>query len=157
MPLNNLRISDATTESIRAIPLDQESLRHCDYTYQTKVDIYDKKCGSGCEFCRIEVDCLNQIKIFNNSAEAIAYCARSGHRMERLCEYPGDIREVHNKVIYPSVTEIVVNTCQFWYDSLKEDYETEFIEVENNEYNGNNREFCSAQTVPQQKLAEFTS
>lgn len=150
MPLSNSRLTESITDTFKAIPLDADALKHCDYTYQTKVDIYDNKCGKGCGYCRIEVDCLKEIKVFHNTDEAIAFCVHTGYKMQRLCEYPSDIVEVHGRLVYPNVTEIVINTCRFWYDALKDEEETEFIEIEEvNEPIRNSGECCIAQVVSQ--------
>jgi len=158
MPLDCSRLDESTVDAIKAIPLDTDSLSHCDYTYQTKVDIYDKKCGGGCGFCRIEVDCLDHIEIFNNSQEAISFCARSGYRMERLCEYPNDIYTIHNQIHYPNVTEIVLNTCRFWYDMLIDENEAEFVEEVNvDKIVRDSGECCIAQIVSQPYPSRQTS
>ena len=106
-----------------------------DYPYQTKVDMYDNKC-SGCQFTRIEVypsDVIYNIKpvVFNDVQKAIAYARLHGFRINRTCEYPYDINFHNDKPIYPTLTEIVSNTCEFW-DAEKMSY---FTQEDNNSVN----------------------
>ena len=115
MPLNSSNIHFSVINIIREIPLDRESAP--EYPYQTKVDMYDEKC-SGCGFARIEVypsDIYNaKPLIFHTSSEAIKFARVHGHRINRTCDYPFDMQKRNGKTIYPSLTEIVSNTCDLW-------------------------------------------
>lgn len=116
MPLNSSHLSDAVIGIIRDIPTDKESAR--DYQYQTKVDIYDIRC-SGCGFARIELynsDMYNAkpIKIVRTAEEAVHLAQRHGFRVVRTCEYPFDVKVKNNVFIYPTLTEIISNTCELW-------------------------------------------
>ena len=115
MPLNSSHLHHSVIDIIREIPMDREVAP--DYPYQTKVDMYDSRC-SGCGFCRIEV-CPSDIYdakpiVFNNSKDAVEYARMYGHRINRTCEYPPDVQTRNGKSIYPTLTEIISNTCDLW-------------------------------------------
>lgn len=116
MPLNSSHLHHSIVDIIREIPTDREDAP--DYPYQTKVDMYDNRC-SGCGFCRVEVypsDVYNvEPIIFNNSKEAVVCARKHGYRINRTCEYPADVQtRSDGKAIYPTLTEIISNTCDLW-------------------------------------------
>ena len=115
MPLSSQHLHHSVISIIRDIPMDKESAP--EYLYQTKVEMYDERC-SGCGFARIEVypsDVYNaKPVIFHKSQEAIDSARLHGHRINRTCEYPFDTLYRNKKPMYPSLTEIISNTCTFW-------------------------------------------
>jgi hypothetical protein len=135
MPLNNTFRAD-TEKFLRELPFDRECLNTQDVTYQTKVDIFDRKC-SGCGYARIEVLAKGRDVVrFNRSDEAVSFALqnRYGHPIiDRGCAYPPDIAIVNGKERCLTLSEIVTNGCQFWKEEtlhIFDDAETEFIEIE---------------------------
>lgn len=117
MPLDNKKISPETEEIIKGFPLDDETWKASyELPYQTKVMIYDEKC-MGCGFMRIEVG----DKVFNSLSEALDYAVFTKNDIIRTCGYPSDVQIINGKEIFPSLTEIVINTCQFWYQPKRKD------------------------------------
>ena len=132
MPLNSSHLHHSVIEILRDMPLDKES--SSETTYQTKVELYDARC-SNCGFARIELynsDMYNAkpIKILRDANEAVHLAQRHGYRITRTCEYPFDINFRGNKPIYPTLTEIISNTCELWNPE-------KFISLENQEENLN--------------------
>lgn len=78
-------------------------------SYQDKVNIYDRKCR-GCGYIYIKVG----NRILRSIEEAIDISAYTGLDITRSCDYPDDVEEHHGEIVYPSLTEIVCNGCQFW-------------------------------------------
>ncbi len=113
MPLNSKRITESIRESLISIPFDNPD-DNSYLPYQTKVSIYDEKC-SGCGFARIEVITTQRVLLFNNIDTAIDYVRKYSGIIKRSCEYPTDVLTAHGQMIYPSLTDIVTNTCDFWY------------------------------------------
>jgi len=111
MPLDNSKISVEMEEMIKGFPLDDECWRRSyELPHQTKVMIYDTKCN-GCGFMRLKVGDV----ILHSLPEAIDFAQITGNDLIRSCEYPSDIQFINGKEVYPSLTEIVMNTCKFWY------------------------------------------
>lgn len=111
MPLDNRKLSEEMETMLIGMPIDEECWRlSYELPHQTKVMIYDTKC-SGCGFSRIEVD----KRVFRDLDNAISYAQISGEDLIRTCDYPLDIQIINGKEVYPSLTEIVINTCRFWY------------------------------------------
>lgn len=134
MPLNSSHLHHSVIDIIREIPIDREVAP--DYPYQTKVDMYDSRC-SGCGFCRVEVYTSEVYNakpvIYHNSQEAIDFARMHGYRINRTCEYPFDTHSRNGKPIYPTLTEIISNTCDFWDESkipsVDEEDEINIIEL----------------------------
>lgn len=79
-------------------------------SYEAKINLYDKLC-SGCGFARITVGG----KKMRSLEEALHVARATGLDIERECEYPLDVIEGYDgKLIYPSVHDIVNNSCRFW-------------------------------------------
>lgn len=138
MPLNSSHLPDSVLAILRELPEDKD---HCDVIpYQTKVQIYDTKCKR-CQFLRIEAQPENSwngnhIKVFDNIEAAIQHATFKSCRLKRQCSYPHDIVKRNGKNIYPNLTEIVSNSCEFWnenkiYDDINET--SNFIELDNAE------------------------
>lgn len=131
MPLCNKRLTKAMADFLFDMPLD----RACEKNpaYQLKVQVYDTKC-SGCGFARIEVRHNERDKghdlITNDIMKAIHYATVTGFDIIRTCEYPGDVEEVFGKIYYPSIHDIVTNTCEFWYPDRFPSEDGEFIEID---------------------------
>lgn len=116
MPLDNKKITPEMEEMIKGMPVDEETWRlSYELPHQTKVMIYDSHC-QGCGFMRLEVG----DKVFHSLPEALDYALFTGKQLTRSCEYPPDVQIINGEEIYPSLTEIVINTCQFWYESKKQ-------------------------------------
>lgn len=104
------------------IPYD-DMARGC-LPLQTKVKIYDNKC-SNCGFARIEViDASGNIMLFKNIEKAISEAQSGGYKgikeINRTCEYPGNIINSDYGDIYPTLNEIIINTCRLWNKSNHE-------------------------------------
>lgn len=111
MPLDNRRLTPDIIENLKGIPLNEECwAKSYELPHQTKVMIYDSKCKD-CGFKRLEVE----DKVFNSIPEALDYAQMTGGDLIRSCEYPSDVEVVNGVEIYPSLTEIVINTCRFWH------------------------------------------
>lgn len=111
MPLDNKYLKLEIIETLRHIPFDLTPADASKYAYDTKISIYDAKCG-GCGFNRIEVG----KEVFHSPEEAISFSTGSGHPISRMCEYPADVVESSNGVEYPDINMIITNTCRFWDD-----------------------------------------
>lgn len=139
MPLNSQHLSEWEIKELNEIPLDGEAVKYADYPYQTKTDIYDKKCN-GCGFAKITAimklpnSDKTVIKEFSNVEDAISLCTSSNATIDRSCSYPADVTMANGKQKFPTLSEIVMNGCQFWkkkfYDDIPKDEETEFIEID---------------------------
>lgn len=135
--LDSKNLSDKMIRCRLLAPLDDEANPQ-NLPLQTKVQIYDMKCD-GCGFARIEVfDNKGDIKVFNNVADAINEAQIGGYKgikdIKRTCEYPGNVIETIHGTEYPTLTEIIINTCRLWYEYKHEQCnETieELIQVEN--------------------------
>jgi len=134
LPLCSQHLPTEVQEVLREMPLDPSCLE--DIPYQTKIQVYDEKC-SGCGFARIVlmnrrkgVDKFNIIIQSNNINEVLSQAKNLNDIIVRSCAYPDDICYTNNKPVYPSVSEIVANTCKFWRESklfmFSEDEEKEF-------------------------------
>lgn len=123
MPLDNKNLTPEMQELLIGLPLDEECWRKSyELPHQTKVMIYDTHCIN-CGFKRLTV---GDFKI-NSLDKAISVAQALGAKLNRSCEYPGDIQIVNGKEVYPTLTEIVINGCRFW--------RKENIEGEDDEYN----------------------
>uniref|UniRef100_A0A6H1ZM61 Uncharacterized protein n=1 Tax=viral metagenome TaxID=1070528 RepID=A0A6H1ZM61_9ZZZZ len=115
MPLDSKRLSMDVITSLKEIPYDEEarSCIHNSATYQTKCEIYDKKCND-CGYMLVFVG----KKQYRSVEEAITEAILTGNIVARTCDYPGDV-EVVNKdnIFYPSLNMIVMNTCRLWNPS----------------------------------------
>ena len=61
---------------------------------------------------------------FHNVDNAIAFSIKHGGCVSRTCEYPTNVLEtINNEKIYPTVTEIVCNTCDFWRSDIFETHD----------------------------------
>lgn len=110
MPLDNRKLTPDTEEMLKGMPLDDECWkRSYDIPHQTKVMIYDAKCV-GCGFMRLEVG----DKILHSLTEAIDHAQMMGEDLIRSCEYPSDVQIINGQEVFPSLTEIIMNTCRFW-------------------------------------------
>ena len=135
MPLNNQHLTLDLQNFLKEIPLDEPCN---DVPYQTKVGIYDDKC-SDCGFALIiaysseeSSDQRTKRIPFNNVESAIAYARANGCNLKRTCTYPNDIVTHNNNGVYPTLQEIVSNTCQFWNIekmNIPSDDETDFVET----------------------------
>jgi hypothetical protein len=115
MPLDNSKVSKDMEEILKGIPIDDEAYSNSyDMPYQTKIMLYDSKCG-GCGYKRLEVG----DKIFNSLPEAIEHAIFSRESITRTCEYPYDIAIINGVKVFPTLTEIVTNTCKFWCGGKK--------------------------------------
>jgi len=131
---------------LREIPLDKDSLPEQPLMpYQTKVQIYDSKC-SDCGFAKIlieEKNTANQsviVREFYNIQDAINYASIHRCMLIRTCTYPFNLTYIHDKPVYPTITDIVTNTCQFWnIDKMNIPTDTEFIEIDLEEFVGQKR------------------
>lgn len=111
MPLDNRNLSPDMEEYIKGIPLDEECWkRSYELPHQTKVMIYDARC-KGCGFMRVRVGEY----ILRSVEEAVDLAQATNLNIERSCDFPDDIQIVNGEEVYPSLTEIVINTCRFWY------------------------------------------
>jgi len=111
MPLDNRNLTPATQDLLIGLPLDEECWRKSyELPHQTKVMMYDKHCGN-CGFKRLMVGDL-KIETLN---EAVNVAQALGEDLIRSCEYPGDVQVLNGKEMYPTLTEIVINGCRFWY------------------------------------------
>ncbi|MHB8362884.1 MAG: hypothetical protein ACYDBX_04675 [Patescibacteria group bacterium] len=141
MPLNSSHLDDDVIKTLQEIPEDDECFideRHSSLElmpYQTKVQIYDEKCG-GCGFVRVDVlhynpDSEKKI-VFNDINKAIEYATRNNCKINRTCSYLYNRLTRNGKHIYPTLSEIVSNTCEFWnkekLTSMTED--EEFVEID---------------------------
>lgn len=110
MPLDNRKLSADVIENLKGLPIDEDCwAKSYELPHQTKVMIYDIKCNN-CGFMRLEVDGA----ILHNLLDAVDYAQATGESLIRSCEYPSDVEIVNGKEVYPSLTEIVINTCRFW-------------------------------------------
>jgi len=101
------RHSKILLESLASIPIGESKTKT---DYMTKVGLYDAKCGA-CGFNRIEV----KDKVFHNVQEAIMFAIETNNDIVRTCEYPGNVFLDHDgNDVYPSLTEIIINTCLLW-------------------------------------------
>jgi len=119
MPLSSNHLSSSIITTLREIPKDNESLPNQNYPYQTQVSIYDDKCG-GCGYVYIEAQPsaswhdAKEKKIFRNIKDAINYASQHRCFLKRSCCYPSDVFPKNGDFIYPSLIEIISNTCKFW-------------------------------------------
>ena len=138
MPLNSQHLPKDVRNYLRELPLDKECVD--DRMYQTKVELFEKHCR-GCGFVRIKVmtlggDDRQRVHTFEGeNAIEKATNAMGVNRCEtiRMCTYPQDITVKNDEEEYPTLNEIVSNTCQFWHlekQNIFPDEETAFIEVE---------------------------
>lgn len=134
MPLCSQHLPTEVQEVLREMPLDPTCL--ADIPYQTKIQVYDEKC-SGCGFARIVlmnkrkgIGRFNVIAQSNNINEILQQARNLNDIIVRSCAYPDDIYYINNEPVYPSVNEIVANTCKFWREDklfmFSEDEEEEF-------------------------------
>lgn len=121
MPLCSQHLPNEVQEVLREMPLDPTCLE--DIPYQTKIQVYDEKC-SGCGFARIilmnrrkGIGRFNIIVESNNIDEILCEAKNLNDIIVRSCAYPDDISYINNKIVYPSVNEIVANTCHFWREN----------------------------------------
>ena len=134
MPLSNAHLPADVAKMLEEMPLDETCLERSLMSYQTKVDMYDQKC-SGCGFARIVVYTTasnNKPVIFNKIEDALKHAKGLRDCVERTCSYPDDVMVINNKVMHPSVSEIVANTCMFWREkrlNIPPDDGTNFIEI----------------------------
>lgn len=109
MPLDNKKLSPEMVSLLHNLP------------YQDKVNIYDKRC-SGCGYMRIEVGNV----VVRSIEEAIDIAQLTGAEIERSCDYPSDVETSYGGEEYPSLTEIITNTCRFWdIHNIEEGYARE--------------------------------
>ena len=138
MPLCSLHLAEETKQYLREVPLNKDCITD-DIPYQTKVEIYDEKC-SGCGFAKIMVsnrmgnrdnytsDKIN-VRFSTNIIElALKKAKNLGDSIIRTCEYPADIGWSKSYPVYPSIHEIIGNTCKFWRESKL--YQFEYTEEE---------------------------
>lgn len=120
--LDSKHKSGSIIECGKIIPLDKEAKDGIpevrDLPFQTKTDIYDRKCNK-CGFARIEViDSKGRCEVFNDIYKAIDNAEVGDYlgikEINRTCEYPGNIEETCYGNIYPTMTEIVMNGCMLW-------------------------------------------
>ena len=128
MPLCNNHLPPETQEYLREMPLDKSCISN-DIPYQTKVETYDLKC-SGCGFARIILKNQRRESLVSNDInEILSKAINISDTIIRSCSFPDDIRYINDKPIYPTVDEIVSNTCKFWREKSlfmfeeNEDYE----------------------------------
>jgi hypothetical protein len=141
MPLDSKHLPEETIMSFKGIPYDDTNERR-DFSYSTKVEIYDRMCGN-CGFKRILVKIgeednpgENTEQEFRSIEEATAFAQATGGTIIRSCQYPPDLTECFGKIIYPSLNEIIMNTCRFWKSKnieIESDYEV--YEKENSPIN----------------------
>jgi len=132
MPLNSSHLKDETVKQLEKTPYHSN-----DDGYQSKCQIFDAKCGKcgfrlyQITFSNYAVDAGDRVVEVFSADEAASICGRDAYvSMERVCSYPGDTRIRHGKVVYPSLNEIIKNTCEFWREpKLNIPVETEFIEI----------------------------
>lgn len=129
MPLDNKKYGADVYGILRELPEDREA--GGEVPYQTKVEVYDSKCQN-CQFKMVIVeDTKGHQKEFEDLFVAIKYATIKNYKIIRSCKYPLDIQYMFDKPVYPSLTEIVSNSCQFWnVDKLNipKNSETKFIE-----------------------------
>lgn len=115
--LDNKQLSESIIDHLKMLPNSTSTLR--DLPRESKVEIYDNNCG-GCGFCRVEVHTLKGVHIFNNVKDAIDIAESGGYRgisdIKRTCSYPGNVEIVNGEEYYPTLTEIIMNTCRLWSD-----------------------------------------
>lgn len=132
MPLDSGGLTRSTIEILCAIPLDKESCKDLYIPYQTKVSIYDNNCKN-CGFVRVEAHSSKDdkllTKIFKNIDEAIDHASKKTAILIRTCDYPSDVDIRGTEKIYPTLTEIVTNTCIFWNQDRMGSIEAETIEI----------------------------
>lgn len=143
MPLNSNHLNDSVIKILREIPEDNECLvdeKHSSLElmpYQTKVQIYDERC-KGCGFVHIEATHYSALEgekkiIFTDLDKAIDHATVNNCRIHRSCSYPNDVLRKNGKHIYPTLSEIVSNTCEFWFQDKIDGMipeEVEFIEID---------------------------
>ena len=111
MPLDNRNLTPDMEEYLKGVPLDEECWKQSyELPHQTKVMMYDTKC-KGCGFMYIKVGEL----VLRSVEEAVRIAQMTNLDIERSCDYPEDIQIVSGKEVYPTLTEIVINGCRFWY------------------------------------------
>lgn len=112
MPLDSKNLTVEVQNYLRELP------------YEEKTKIYDKRC-KGCQFARIIVNDI----VVRSIQEALDIARELGCEIVRSCEYPSDIEMSFGHEEYPSLNEIVSNTCRFWNSANIEDgYEEELFE-----------------------------
>lgn len=128
MPLCSQHLPPEVTEVLREMPLDNTCLEGI--PYQTKIEVYDNKC-SGCGFARVILkNKRKKMIISNNVSEILKQAKNLNDIIVRSCAYPDDITYINGELIYPSIHEIVANTCKFW----REDKLFMFSENEGKEF-----------------------
>ena len=111
MPLDNRNLTPDIEEYVKGIPLDEDCWKQSyELPHQTKVMIYDTKC-KGCGFMHITVGNL----VLRSVEEAINIAQKFNLPIERSCDFPDDIQIINGKEVRPTLTEIVINSCRFWY------------------------------------------
>ena len=114
--LDSKQLTPPIMEHLRRLPYDKISSRR-DFPRETKVKIYDTNCD-GCGFCRVEVHLAKGIKVFDNVKYAINIVEIGEYKgipeIKRTCSYPGNIEVINGVDVYPSLTEIIMNTCRLW-------------------------------------------
>ena len=125
-----------------------------DLLYETKVDIYDKKC-SGCGFCRVEVLSHNVKNVFNDVHSALDSLSKMSSiwTVNRSCDYPTNVIDRNGNPRYPTLTEIVSNTCVFWdAKNIPSGEDDVFIEV--TEYSTFEKPIIIQEFMSEQELSE---
>lgn len=113
--LDNKNISGLVCQSFRDIPIDNiTSRKHM--IRESKIKIYDRNCGE-CGWKYIAVSLNDDIRECKTVQEAIDLISKYGIKnceIIRSCCYPGNIIDSDDGPIYPTITEIVMNTCRLW-------------------------------------------
>lgn len=115
--LDNKKISPSLLSALRNIP-NEDFTRKRHLTRETKILIYDRNCGK-CGFKRIAVNIDGKITEHKTILDAISYLSMNGNynggcEIIRSCSYPGNVESTDEEIIYPTITEIVMNTCRLW-------------------------------------------
>lgn len=130
MPLDNSQLGEDIVNILREMPLDKTCIEGI-MSYQTKVDVYDSKCQD-CAFKLLIVENARMDRIlFTDIQKAINYASTGNFKLLRSCAYPNDIQIKNGEIIYPTLNEIVSNSCQFWNINklnIPSDRETKFTE-----------------------------
>ncbi len=113
MPLCQNHLPPETKEFLKEMPFDKSCISD-EIPYQTKVETYDLKC-SGCGFARIILrNKRSELFVSNDINEILDKAINISDTIIRSCAFPDDVKYINDKPAYPTVDEIVSNTCKFW-------------------------------------------
>jgi len=117
MPLNSNHLTDDIIQTLRELPIDDVNDLP---PYQNQIALYDSKCN-GCGFVRVEAHFsdgvlwnVNKMKVFDRIDDAISFATVNKCQLKRSCCYPSDTLQKHRQPVYPTLAEIISNTCEFW-------------------------------------------